>query len=126
MADSREFATLTPEQLRKEADRRELVERHRVNAERRAARVALAEAIVALPAETVRTAGASHLLKNVLTLLVKADDDDAGVTNGEVSMAGYGAPENWWRDATAAHPKYDHDSILNRLRRHRVRLWETS
>jgi hypothetical protein len=118
------FDGLTPEQLRKEADRRELVERHRIDAERRAARVALAEAIVALPAPTVRTADAYPLLRNVLNLLVKADDADPGVTNGEVSMAGYGAPENWWRDATADHPKHDHDSILDRLRKQRVRLWE--
>lgn len=118
-----EYGLLTPAELRKEADRRELVERHRVVAERRAAQVELAEAIVALPGPLVHAAQADRLLKNVLLLLVKADDDAQDVTNGEVHMAGFGAPENWWRDATADHPKHDHDSVLDRLRKHRLPLW---
>ncbi len=120
-----EYAALTPTELRKEADRRELVVKAREQAERRAARVALAEAIVALPSEVINTAHARTLMSNVLNLLVKADDDEQGVTNGDVNMAGFGAPQNWWRDATADHPKHDHDSILDRLRKRSVHLWRT-
>lgn len=123
MADEVALRDMTPAELRKEADRRELVERARVLAVRHDARVRLIEALQALDRSLVADAAAGGVMKATVLAIVKADTDEKGITNGDVNMLQYGAPENWWRDATADHPKRNHPDLIGEIERHRKSAW---
>lgn len=121
------FDAMTPSQLRQEADRRELVERHRVLAEQIAAREALAVQLVAVDPGTVNAAGARGLLRGVLDALAASNDTARASmpTNGEISLAtrSGGLAFDWWRQAIADHPRRDPDSVLERYHRRLLRPW---
>lgn len=121
------FDAMTPSELRREADRRELVERHRMLAERIAARDALAVQLVALDTGTVNAADARRLLRGVLDALATGNeaDQEAMPTNGEISMVSHGGglAFDWWHTAIADHPRRDGDSVLSRYRARRLRPW---
>lgn len=117
---------MTPDELRKVAERRELVDKARRLAERRWARNQIAEAILAIPAHIVRQADAAGLLKGTLRAIVKAEADGEHITNGETHMAGLGSPRldiNWWQHATADHPKRSTDDALSRVEMNRGLPW---
>lgn len=122
-APTNEYAALTPGELRKEADRRELVERARVLAVRHDARLQLVKALHALDRSMVADACAGNILKEAVLRTIEAEKAEAKITNGEVSMASFGAPENWWREATAAHPKREHPDLLDEIERGRKPAW---
>lgn len=121
--EGHDFEALTPAELRKEADRRELVAKARAIAEAREARNVVAEAVLAIPATVVQAAGARNALRTLLATLVKMEDEGPKVTNGDVNVAGFGAPDDWWQKATADHPKYQPDSVLDRVKHQRRLPW---
>lgn len=122
VADSA-YHGMTPAELRKEADRRELVERARGLAERHEARLRLVEALRTLDRSLVSAARADGVMKAAVLAIVEAEKAEEHITNGDVAMLAYGAPDNWWRDATAGHPKHDYDDLLSQIERHRTPAW---
>lgn len=118
------YDVMTPAELRKEADRRELIEKARRIAEKRVALEAIADAILAIPAATVQTSGVRSLLKGVLIQLVELEDKGEHVTNGDVNIAFGFEHDQQWREATAGHPKVDYaEGTLARIRRNRNLPW---
>lgn len=116
-------ADVTPEELRKEADRRALVERARRLAVQHDARVRLVEALQSIDRDLVADAAAVSILRATVMAVVAADSAEDGITNGEVHMASFGAPENWWREATADHPKRSSPDLLDEIERRRKPAW---
>ncbi len=108
-----DFAALTPDQLRQEADRRELLERAKGLAERHDARLRLVEVLRSLDGDLVADAHALDAIRLAVGRIVSADKAEKEITNGDVSLASRGAPEHWWRDATASHPKRKHPDLLD-------------
>lgn len=103
---------ISPDELRKEAVRRDLRDRAKRNAERREARNEVADAILAISGTVVRRSGAEAALTAALNMLARDDarDYETEPTNGEVNLAG---PSGWW-DAVrkqvprvAVHPLLD-------------------
>lgn len=114
---------MTPAELRKEADRRELVEKARGLAVRRHARSRLVQTLHEIDRSLVADARADGVMKTAVLAIVEAEKNEEHITNGDVSMASYGAPENWWRDATKDHPKHDHDDLLSQIELRRKSAW---
>jgi hypothetical protein len=99
----------TPEQLRMEADRRELKARARAIYNRRESRNELVDAILALPADAVRGCGATERLRALLNRLKVDDteDEEKLPTVGEISAAGRGSSSRhvWWDSFLAENPE---------------------
>lgn len=100
----------TPDQLRKEAERRELRDRAKWVADRRIARNQVVDALLAIDAGAVRASGASEALTIAIGRLRSQDkaDQEKEPTNGEVNLAG---PSGWWDSVRVphveAHPMLD-------------------
>lgn len=121
------YAAMTPKDLRREADRRELIERQAQISDRDEARDQLAELIASLPRDLVLRANARQLLMGVLKALAAADEGEDRPTGGEVNvlcvtgMGNGGAA--WWDEATDGFYKRKPDTLLGRVARGRTSLW---
>lgn len=114
---------MTPAELRKEADRRELVEKARGLAVRHDARVRLVQTLHAMDRTVVDEAQAHDVMRAAVLAIIEAEKAEHRVTNGDVNMAGFGAPEDWWENATADFPKRDHPDLLDEIERRRTSAW---
>lgn len=124
MSETKPYEAMTPAELRKEADRRDLVAKAKRVAERRYALDEIAGIVLAIPKETVTTASARMVLMSLLAELVKLDDDGEHVTNGDVNLASIGTDHSWWDEATADHPAIDFmNGPLARVRARRNLPW---
>lgn len=111
-------ATIPPAELRREADRRELIERHQAVMRRCAARNEIVDVLMELSSSTVRAAGpgAADALKDAVKKLYLLDQEDrerGTATNGEVTALGH---DGWWQARDAhVHDVAGHE-IFRRLK----------
>lgn len=111
---------VSPDALRQEANRRELVARHRTVHSRRAARNRVVDALRAIDRQDIVAAGAHNALFDALARLANDEVADRAKepTNGEVGLAG---PGGWWNpmlaEKVAPHP------ILREIETHRKLTW---
>lgn len=115
---------LTPDDLRAEATRRELSDRHKRIGERRTARNVVVDAILAIDGKAVYASQATAPLTTALTILAREDEADqkSAPTNGEVAMAGR---NNWWDEVIKRSPHVETHPVLKdiTLQRRRPR-WQ--
>lgn len=84
-------------ELRKEADRRELVERAKRMYERRVRRNALIDQLLDIPLADVYESGANAAMRELFIGIAASEitDRDMHPTHGDINLLG---PRSWWED----------------------------
>lgn len=109
----------TPDQLREEAARRELRDRAKWVADRRAARNKVVDALLAIDKGDVRASGASEALKMALGRLRGMDeaDQEKEPTNGDINLVSFGpGRHDWWAAVREQVPHVDQHPMLDKSR----------
>lgn len=109
---------ITPDELRKEADRRDLRDQAKWVADRRAARNRVVDALLAIDKTDVRASSASEALKMALGRLRSQDESDQEKepTNSEISLAAPRGPHDWWSEIRKQIPQVDQHPMLGKNR----------
>lgn len=108
------------EDLRAEAKRREVEAKAIAHAKRQEARHRVLDGLLAIRRADLDQASAWHPVEVAVQAVIKAEIDDAGVTNGEVNLAG---SHEWWNEVRRRVPHVDdHPEVLHVRRGGHVRF----
>ena len=126
MDNNTDFATMTPDDLRKEADRRELVEKARVLAYRHDARVKVIKILRDIDQQLLIDANCWQKVSDLIHSICRDDSEEPSITNGDVSKVGRGMPMDWWREACKTFPQREFPDLIEDILRGRKRPFERS